>query len=192
MARSKEIQAKADAPKPRVRADWDAVCRDYRTGKFTLRELAAKYGVSHQAVAKRAKEGGWTQDLGDEIRSATNAVLVQKLVNEEVAKSGQEVANTVVAAAELNAQVIMGHRQAIRDARSTLDAAKLKLEEMGDLVDDMKGAKQYVDGAGVIVSATKNIIELERKVIGLDEDSGSGSYEDELFAALERKKASQQ
>ena len=172
-----------EAPKPRVKVDWDAVCRDYRTGKFTLRELASKYGVSHQAIAKRSKEGGWTQDLGDEIRSATNAVLVQKLVNEEVAKSGQAVANTVVAAAELNAQVILGHRQAIKDARSTLEMAKAKLEEMGEMVDDIRGAKQYVDGAGVIVAATKNIVELERKVIGVDEDgAGSSTYEDTLRA----------
>jgi predicted DNA-binding protein YlxM (UPF0122 family) len=43
--------------------DWDAMARDYRTAKFTLREIAAKHGVSHQAIAKRAKAKEWKQVL---------------------------------------------------------------------------------------------------------------------------------
>jgi len=44
----------------------------YRTDKFTLRELAAKYGVIHQAIQKRATKEGWTKDLAKQIKHGTN------------------------------------------------------------------------------------------------------------------------
>lgn len=105
-------------PESKRRTDWDAVERDYRTGKFTLRELAEKYGVSHQAIGKQVKTKGWTQDLSTAIKRATNAKLVAELVDKEVAKGGQEVAKTVLAAAELNKQVILKHRGDISKTNS--------------------------------------------------------------------------
>jgi predicted DNA-binding protein YlxM (UPF0122 family) len=115
------------AAQPKRRADWDAVERDYRTGKFTLRELADKYGVSHQAIGKQVKTKGWTQDLSTAIKQATNAKLVAELVDKEVAKGGQEVAKTVLAAAELNKQVILKHRG---DISKTSDLAMAMLAEL--------------------------------------------------------------
>lgn len=100
----------------RKRIDWEAVERDYRTGKFTLRELADKHGGSHQAIAKQAKKRKWTQDLGDQIRLATNAKLVANLVAKEVASGGQAVANVVLAAAEINTQIILGQRTRVGKA----------------------------------------------------------------------------
>ena len=82
----------------------------YRTGKFTEHELAAKYSVSRSAVNKQISKNGWTKDLQGEIRQATNARLVQLLVAEEVAKSGMEVANVVIATANENTRVILSHR----------------------------------------------------------------------------------
>jgi len=50
-----------DAPddQPAKRTDWKAVERDYLTGKYTSRELAAMHGCSHTQVGRRAKLGGW-------------------------------------------------------------------------------------------------------------------------------------
>lgn len=50
-----------DAPdnQPAKRTDWKAVERDYLTGKYTSRELAAMHGCSHTQVSRRAKLGGW-------------------------------------------------------------------------------------------------------------------------------------
>jgi hypothetical protein len=119
--------AEGKASPPKKRTDWDAVERDYRTAKFTLRELAQKYGVTHQAINNQAKRKQWTQDLADQIRQATNAKLVAKLVDEGVAKGGQEVANTVLAAAEVNTRVILGHR---KDIQATRDVAAGMLQEL--------------------------------------------------------------
>ena len=151
------------------RIDWDAVERDYRTGKFTLRELASKYGVSHQAIAKRAKVGKWTQDLGEAIRAATNARLTSELVANEVAKGGQAVANVVLAAAEVNTQVILAHRQHLARMDEMLKAAEVKLSAIGDTVADVREAKTYVDAVASAVAARKTLIEQERKAFGIDD-----------------------
>ncbi len=121
----------------RRKTDWDAVERDYRTGKFTQRELADKYGVTHGAVGKQAREHGWKKDLTEEIRRATNAKLTEQLVSSEVAKGSQQVANTVAAAAEVNTRVILGHRaglQAITNVKRTLLA---QIEQAASLLPDL-------------------------------------------------------
>ena len=44
-------------------ADWERIELDYRAGIKTLRQIADEHGISHVAVAKRAKRDGWTRDL---------------------------------------------------------------------------------------------------------------------------------
>jgi hypothetical protein len=108
----------APAPAKRRNTDWDAVERDFRTGKFTLRELGDKYGISHAAIGKRSRDYKWVQDLGVAIRQATNARLTKELVSKEVSEGFQEVSNTVLAAAEVNTRVILKHRKDIEATRT--------------------------------------------------------------------------
>lgn len=185
-------------PVKRQRTDWDAVERDYRTGKFTLRELAAKYGVSHQAIAKQAKANGWTQDLSIAIKQATNAKLVDDLVAKEVARSGQAVANTILAAADLNKQVILGHRDDIRRARALtnflldeleqISIAPTKLNKLVEVlgagqeftasetlearqaVSDLVKLPNRILSAQRIAQVMARLQPLERKAFGLDDD----------------------
>ena len=42
--------------------DWDAVERDYRTGTFSLRELAERHRCSHSAIANFAGRHGWIRN----------------------------------------------------------------------------------------------------------------------------------
>lgn len=129
MAAKARKSASKSTPPTKKRPDWDAVERDYRTGKFTLRELSAKYGCSHTAIAKRAKVHAWSQDLSEQIRQATNAKLTQALVDKEVASGVQAVSTTVAVAAELNKQVILGHRS---DLKATRDVAAALLTELSN------------------------------------------------------------
>lgn len=76
------------------RTDWDAVERDYRTGKFTLRELEEKHGVFNSSIARKAKKDGWTQDLRIAIRQATNAKLAGDLVSNFASEGAQNVSNS--------------------------------------------------------------------------------------------------
>ena len=51
----------------RRRLDWEAIERDYRTGKFTLRELEAKHGANNATIARRAAMAGprtWPKRFG--------------------------------------------------------------------------------------------------------------------------------
>ena len=119
-APSKPTKATPGASTPttkRRKVDWEAVERDYRTGKLTETELATKYGATRSAVNKQARTKGWQKDLRDEIKQATNARLVADLVAKEVAEGSKKVADTVLAAAEVNVQVILGHRSDIKAAR---------------------------------------------------------------------------
>jgi len=44
-----------------VNIDWDAVESDYRRGRLSLREMAAKHSCSHSSIANRARRSGWTR-----------------------------------------------------------------------------------------------------------------------------------
>ena len=97
----------------RRRVDWEAVERDYRTGRFTLRELEAKHGANNATISRRAAKHGWTQDLSDAIKQATNARLIESIVATECSNAQQNAADTVLAAAEVNTRVILGHRSGL-------------------------------------------------------------------------------
>jgi stage V sporulation protein SpoVS len=169
----------------RRRADWEAIERDYRTGQFSDQELADKHGniVSRQAISKRAKVQGWQKDLSREVRQATKAKLIADQVREKVAgevaervaKSGNATVQAVLAAAETNKQVILGHRRDIakvRDITMTLvDALETAASEkdeskrlpLGDLVLTAQRAGQSLS----------RLQQMERVAFGLDEEDDS-------------------
>lgn len=126
---------KPAATAKRRRADWEAIERDYRTGKFTDQELADKHGnvVSRQAITKMAKVRGWQKDLSDAVRKATKAKLIaeqaEQKVAEQVAAGCDATVDAVIAAAEVNKQVILSHRDEIKKGRSLLSAMLNELHE---------------------------------------------------------------
>ena len=102
----------------RKRADWEAVERDYRTGSFTLRELGDKHGATHTTIARRAEREGWTKDLTEAIRQATNAKVIEATVQQQCTSAHQNATDAVLGAAELNKQVILGQRSRVGQAVS--------------------------------------------------------------------------
>lgn len=126
----------------RVRVDWDACERDYRTGNFTLRELGEKHGCTHAAVKKQADKHGWTQDLSDAIRQATNARLTAELVTTAVDDGFRAVTDTVQIAAHVNAQVILGHRNRLRDITQVRD---ILLSQIMQAAADMPDLSEVIE-----------------------------------------------
>jgi hypothetical protein len=122
MAPKSRKSAAPPAPPAKQKTDWDAVERDYRTGRFTLRELTAKHGPTHTTIARRAEREGWTKDLTEAIRQATNAKLVQQsvqqVVQQECTNAHQAVTESVLVAAEMNKDIILGHRSDLKAART--------------------------------------------------------------------------
>lgn len=199
-------------PQPKRRADWEAIERDYSTGQFTDQELADKHKnvVTRQAITKRAKVKGWKKDLSDAVRRATNAKLIaelaEKKVAEQVAGKVAESCNlatdTVMAAAEVNKQVILKHRGDIEQTNTLAMAmlAELKLathkpEEIQELFEKVTGdlagpalaaaQAQFKDFMRVhsrvgsvhkLADTLAKLQTLERKAFGIGED-GDGPPE---------------
>lgn len=171
--------------KKRRDTDWAAVERDYRTGKFTLRELSKKYGPSHQAIGTQAKKREWTQDLGAAIKQATNAKLVAELVDKEVAAGGQEVAKTVLAAAELNKQVILQHRGDIKDAREVAAELLQELKEARLLAEHKELLAEILAGPGAEPKDQNEARKAVARALGLGSRVGSLKALAEAFTKLQ-------
>lgn len=129
MATSPKKGAKTPAPPPppvhsRPKVDWEAVERDYRTSRFTDGELEQKHGVKRETIVRRRKKdqikdpSRWARDLAPHVRAATNALLMQDLVTAEVTEGHRQITDTVLATAEVNKQVILGHRTDIKNLRN--------------------------------------------------------------------------
>lgn len=164
-----------DTAKRRRKVDWEAVERDYRTGRFTLRELEAKHGPAYATIGQRAKREGWTQDLRKVIKQATHAKLAESLVAQATQAHTQATQaltqSTVEVAAEAGKQVVLKHRgwlQALAE-----DAARLraKLLEMSESVADVREAAVAVGAVEALTRTTKTLIEKERQAFQLDDDA---------------------
>lgn len=121
-------------PAPRStggRIDWEAVKRDFRTGRFTQTELARKHRIDPATLSRKIKADrsvdpeAWPADLSGAVQAATEARLMRELVKTEVKEGQAEL--TIRAAAEVNAQIILGHRARVRQAT---DVAMRMLAEL--------------------------------------------------------------
>lgn len=188
------------------RTDWEAVERDYRTGRFTLRELETKYEVNNSTISRRADKHGWTQDLSTAIKQATNAKLIQSIVAAECSTAQQNAADTVLAAAEVNKQVILGHRTGLLELTSVKRTLLGQIQQAAALLPDLAEVIEMVrnpDDNGIdrandalrkamsrsaLVDDLKKLADVDEKVrkgereaFGLDD---IGRPEDEGLAAM--------
>ncbi len=194
---TRKSAAKQVVPK-KSRIDWDAVERDYRTGRHTNRELAEKYNVSHTAINKRARDNQWTQDLTDHIRQATNAKLTQAFVSTEVSNEFRKLSTTIEIAAEVNAQIIQGHRRGLQRIATIkerlldqIEQAAALMPELSDVIEmvrkeDEKGIDRANDALRKAMARSgltddlKKLAEIDEKVRkGEREAFGITSGEDE-------------
>jgi len=166
MSAKKPPNADKTPSKPaKRRTDWDAVERDYRTGKFTLRELEAKHGANNSLISRKAKAGGWTQDLADAIRQATNARLDEETVSKEVRSGAQKVSTVVLAVAEQNTKVILGHRTGLARLNEIKNKLLNQIEQAADNLPDLE-----------------EVIEMIRK----PDDNGRDAVNDAMRKAMSR------
>lgn len=125
----------------RTRPDWEAIERDFRTGKFTVRELGAKHGTSYSQISRRATKEGWTKDLRGVIREATAAAVIRETVAAASAGAQTATAETVLVAAEVSKQVILQHRGDLGSARAVAM----------DLLGELRGAALLAEHTDVLV-----------------------------------------
>jgi hypothetical protein len=87
------MEKKSVATKPKTPPDWERIELDYRAGVKTLRQIGEEHGISHAAIAKRAKASGWERDLAAKIQAKADT-LVTKEVTTETTVSDREVIET--------------------------------------------------------------------------------------------------
>ena len=176
-------KAKANNTPTRIRADWDAIERDYRTGRYTLRELEARHGVFNSSIARKAKTRGWTQDLALAIRQATHAKLANQLVGNMVSECAQNVSSVIADAANENVSTIFNHRARLTDLALAVDAAKESVLLVGASVTDIREAAVFMQAVCNLATATKTLIEQERKAYNLDSEPERAQDEFAAFLA---------
>ena len=129
---------KSAAPgKQRRKVDWEAVERDYRASQLTLRELGEKHGCAHPAIARKAKSEGWQRDLTDAVKQATSSKLIEAAVTSAVTNKHQTVTSAVLVAAEVNTQVILGHRKGLNRLTRIKEALLDQIEQAAQLMPEL-------------------------------------------------------
>lgn len=174
------------------KTDWDAVEADYRTGKYSNRQLGQRFGVSESTIRSRAKKHGWQKDLSKVVQQQTRIKSTQAAVTDKVREKREQSGadldapltdkEIIEAAAEQGATIIGQHQRRIAQYQGIVERFAENLSEQvatgkisvisktGDLVEvdtplDYVG-KSLSNGA----MALERLIKLERQAHGLDSD----------------------
>lgn len=186
----------SDAPKAKRKAiDWEAMELDWRAGFKSVMQLSKEYGVSRAAILKHWDKEGVTRDLSAKISAKAEALVTQALVTPEVTQQRKVSERlTIEASAQMIAETVLGQREDIRRARATVQRLwkivddeldhPVEFSQVGELLrteDDFGNDKlndlyraaisipQQVKNVKLLADAIKVLIELERKVLRVDE-----------------------
>lgn len=176
--------ARKSEPNQAQSPDWIQIEVDYRAGIKTLRQISDEQGISHVAIAKRAKRDEWTRDIAAKIQAKAEAKVTKAAVTNLVNKEQRLVTEQVVieANAELQYRIRMGHRQGLarlRDVKDQLldhvEAVVRNLPELGQIVEmlrkeDEKGIDKANDAMrramdrSTVIEDLKKLAEIDDRV----------------------------
>jgi hypothetical protein len=182
---------------PRLKeSDWSMVEIDYRAGLLSDRQIGEKYGVSHGSIQQQAKKRGWARNLtGRSIAKAEEKLARHELASKLASKDSIATERQLVeATSELMFSVVVAQRSDIKRARATVqrlwELVDVELghpEELANLGDLMTspdesgqdklndlyqaaiGLPQQIKNVKLLADALKVLIELERRVLKIDE-----------------------
>ncbi|MGO8756189.1 MAG: hypothetical protein ACLQHK_13275 [Gallionellaceae bacterium] len=138
--------------------DWERIEFDYRAGLLTLRDIAAQNGISHTAIAKRAKRDSWERDLAPRILAKAKALVSKQVVSSEVSKVRAVNEQEIV---ELNAQDV-----AIRLGRhrTNIDRSmKIALKLLAELEAETDNPEPFAELAQLIIWKAEKDGEVQTK-----------------------------
>jgi hypothetical protein len=133
--------------------DWEAIEREYRMGRSSLRELTKRHGPSPQAILRRAAKHGWTQDKSEEVK---RRVVERLLLAAPEQRSGTSESGTAErgtpseadreAVVEEKVSIHIEHRKMARDFRQVMNMlvseARRTTEQLAEICDDIEADTQ--------------------------------------------------
>ena len=193
----------------RSKYDWEAIERDYRTGKYTLRELAAKHGPCMNTIHGRVRRYGWAQDMADVVRVATQAEIARKVLADQgyVEAAQATLQETVTALAEIGAKVDGAHRKVLHATRGALTEMGAELAVLNKVSRDPDNVRKVAEAirltdeeaiallgstklgfrvqvADKLVGALTKLVAQERQVYALDKTETANGFDELLAKAL--------
>jgi hypothetical protein len=168
-----------------ARYDWEAIEAEYRTGRFSLRQLSDRHGPSEAAIRKRAKGDAkrppWKKDLTDAVRKRTREKITREALPPEARDALNDDDEAIVEhAATENSAVVHGHRKILGRWRfiteqyaelleTQLATGKIDVQvKSGDVV-PIDVPLDYVGKAMANgTAAMEKVVKLERQSYGLD------------------------
>lgn len=175
--------------------DWESVERDFRAGIKSLRTMATEYGCAESAIRKKAKEKGWSRDLSAKIKQRADELVRKDEVRAKV-RTDDEISERqqIEASSEVIAGAVIGQRRDIQRAivvanqlwdqieaegncpvefRQIGDMLRKPNEYGEDKLNDLYMAAislpQRVKSVKLLADALKVLVELQRKVLRIDE-----------------------
>lgn len=157
------------APAKRTQIDWEAIQRDYRTGRMTDGELSAKHGVSREAIVRRRKRepDSWPQDLSKAVREATNAAVVREMITAAITDGHSKITTSVLAAAEVGKDVILRHRSDILAARTVAYDLLAELQKSAMLAEHQDLLAEILAGEGATLKDANEARTAVARALGL-------------------------
>lgn len=112
---------------PRLTADqWETV-RAEREAGTSFPGLAKKFGISHQAIQKRAKDQGWSN--GEDVQAIIRRKVAERIGGIVAASNPQKRAAALNDAADRVADVVRKHQQEWADHRSRFGSVPSDFED---------------------------------------------------------------
>ena len=152
--------------------DWEAVERDFRTTQMSLRELAAQHGTNAMTIQRKAKKLAWERDLTEVVRQATHSQLIAATVrrncSDEIQRRTHSTTETITALAEINTNVTLRHRDRLEALDAAVIDAIAQIKEATPEAPNLRDISAVAQIISNLASATKTLIDQERRVYNLD------------------------
>lgn len=134
---------------------WAAIEADHAAGILTIPQIATKHGVKVSTIVGRAHREQWKRDLSHRIAERTAEKLFRESVVED-GKSPREVARakrmidrqadqeTIEAAAEMQATLMLKHRSRVSKASAICDSLMTELAAQALTAEDIQYISELV------------------------------------------------
>lgn len=164
---------------------WEEV-RAKREAGASFPALGAEFGISHQAIQKRAKAEGWGD--GQDVKVAIVKKVAEKVAGVVAGCNPKKKAEAIDAEAGKAAAVVTRHREEWPKARDMAEKARETHANAAGM-DDKRVAFEDLKAAKIHAETLKIIQDGERKAWNLDVPVDFSNMTDEQLAALAKGKA---